>query len=86
MWLRGGGCDVIFNITDGGLELFFFLFWRGVLSKFCYITLVFQPPLLIIVAQSLRRNKNMAAQGETVSHYYILVIRKFFGFYVAFQT
>ena len=25
----------------------------------------------------LRRNKNMAVQGETVSHYYILVIRKF---------
>ena len=29
----GGGCDVIFNITEGGLELIF-LFWRGVLSKF----------------------------------------------------
>ena len=21
----GGGCDVIFNITEGGLELFFFV-------------------------------------------------------------
>ena len=29
----GGGCDVIFNITEGGLELIF-QFWRGVLSKF----------------------------------------------------
>ena len=26
----------------------------------------------------LRRNKNMAAQGGTVSHYYILVIRNFY--------
>ena len=25
----------------------------------------------------LRRNKNMAVEGGTVSHYYILVIRKF---------
>ena len=24
----GGGCDVIFNITEGGLEIIF-LFWRG---------------------------------------------------------
>ena len=24
----GGGCDVIFNIPEGGLELIF-LFWRG---------------------------------------------------------
>ena len=38
-WLVGGGCDVIFNITEGGgLELFF-CFGGGVLS-----TLVFQPP------------------------------------------
>ena len=29
----GGGCDVIFNITDGELELFFFCFGGGVLSK-----------------------------------------------------
>ena len=31
----GGGCDVIFHITEGGLELIF-LFWRGggVLSTF----------------------------------------------------
>ena len=28
----------------------------------------------------LRRNKNMAVQGGTVSHYYILVIRKFIDF------
>ena len=50
----GGGCDVIFNITEGGLELIF-LFWRGgYCLSFCQITLVFQPPLLIIIAQSLR--------------------------------
>ena len=33
----------------------------------------------------LSRNKNMAAQGRTVSHYYILVIRKFFGFVSLFR-
>ena len=32
MWWEGGG-DVIFNITEGGLELIF-LFGGGVLSKF----------------------------------------------------
>ena len=25
----GGGCDVIFNITEGGLELIFFVLKRG---------------------------------------------------------
>ena len=50
----GGGCDVIFNITEGGLELIFFLFWRGVLSKFLLDNSGFSaPPLLIIIAQSL---------------------------------
>ena len=53
-WLVGGGCDVIFNITEGGgLELFF-CFGGGVLS-----TLVFQPPLLIIIAQSLTRENEL---------------------------
>ena len=33
----------------------------------------------------LRRNKNMAVQGGTVSHYYILVIRKFIGFMSLFR-
>ena len=33
----------------------------------------------------MRRNKNMAAQGRTVSHNYILVIRKFFGFMSLFR-
>ena len=28
-----GWCDVIFNITEG-VRTIFFLFWRGVLSKF----------------------------------------------------
>ena len=33
-WEGGGGCDVIFNITEGGLELIFFVLEGGVLSKF----------------------------------------------------
>ena len=39
----GGGCDVIFNITEGGLELIF-LFWRGVLSKFLLDNSSFSAP------------------------------------------
>ena len=49
-------CDVIFNITEGGLELIF-LFWRGVLSKFLLDNSCFSappPPLLVIIAQALR--------------------------------
>ena len=35
----------------------------------------------------LRKNENMAVEGGTVSHYYIMVIRKFIArYYVAFQT
>ena len=34
VWWKGeGGCHVIFKITEGGSN-YFFLFWRGVLSKF----------------------------------------------------
>ena len=33
----------------------------------------------------LRRNENMAVEGGTVSHYYILVIRKFFDFMSLFR-
>ena len=33
----------------------------------------------------LRRNKNMAVEGETVSHYYILVIRKFIDIMLLFR-
>ena len=33
----------------------------------------------------LRRNKNMAVEGRTVSHYYILVIRKFIDFLSLFR-
>ena len=33
----------------------------------------------------LRRNKNMAVEGGTVSHYYILVIREFFYFMSLFR-
>ena len=39
----------------------------------------------IIDSMVLRRNKSMVAQGGTVSHYYILVIRKFFGFMSLFR-
>ena len=50
-----GWCDVIFNITEG-VRTNFFLFWRGVLSKFLLDNSSFSvPPLLIIIAQSLRR-------------------------------
>ena len=60
----GGGCDIIFNITEGGVRTdFFFLEGRYCLS-FCYITLVFQPlPLLIIIAQSL--NSLLLSNWET---------------------
>ena len=60
MWWEGGGegCDVIFNITEGGLELIFFCFGGGVLSKFLLDNSGFSappppPPLLIIITQSL---------------------------------
>ena len=33
----------------------------------------------------LRKNKNMAVEGGTVSHYYILVIRKFIDFMSLFR-
>ena len=33
----------------------------------------------------LKRNKNMAVEGGTVSHYYILVIRKFIDFMSLFR-
>ena len=33
----------------------------------------------------LRRNKNMAVEGGTVSHYYILVIQKFIDFMSLFR-
>ena len=33
----------------------------------------------------LRKNKNMAVEGRTVSHYYILVIRKFIDFMSLFR-
>ena len=49
----GGGCDVIFNITEGGLELIFFVLEVGVLSKFLLDNSSFSAPLLIIIAQSL---------------------------------
>ena len=50
----GGGCDVIFNITEGRLELIFFVF-GGVLSTFLLNNSSFSasPPLLIIIAQFL---------------------------------
>ena len=32
-----------------------------------------------------RRNKNMAVEGGTVSHYYVLIIRKFIDFILLFR-
>ena len=31
----GGGCDIIFNITEGGLELIFFVLEGGYCLSFC---------------------------------------------------
>ena len=67
----GGECDVIFNITEGGLELIFFVLEGGYCLRFCQITLVFQPPpLLLIIAQSLKHllsndQSNTCAAGTT---------------------
>ena len=47
----GGGGDVIFNITEGGLELIFFVLEGG----YNYNS-SFSAPLLIIIAQSLISN------------------------------
>ena len=44
MWWEEGGCDVIFNITEGGLELIFVL-EGGVLSKFLLDNSSFSAPL-----------------------------------------
>ena len=33
--VEGGGCDVIFNITEGGLELIFFVLEGGYCLSFC---------------------------------------------------
>ena len=55
----GGGCDVIFNITEGGgVRTNFFCFGGGVLSKFFLDNSSFSAPspLLIIIAQSLTIN------------------------------
>ena len=40
----GGGCDVIFHITEGGLELFFCFGGGGVLSKFLLDNSIFSVP------------------------------------------
>ena len=43
--VMGWGCDVIFNITaGGGVRTNFFLFWRGVLSKFLLDNSSFSAP------------------------------------------
>ena len=41
--MGGGGCDVIFNITEGGLELIFCVL-EGVLSKFLLDNSSFSAP------------------------------------------
>ena len=40
----GGGATFFFNITEGGLELFLFLVWRGLLSKFLLDNSSFSAP------------------------------------------
>ena len=47
MWWKGGGgggYDVIFNITEGGLELIFFVLEGGGLSKFLLDNSSFSAP------------------------------------------
>ena len=46
-WVGGGrgGCDVIFNITEGGLELIFLALEGGLLSKFLLDNSSFSVPL-----------------------------------------
>ena len=61
MWWEGG-CDVIFNITEGGFRTNFFCFGGGVLSKFLLYNSSFSaPPLLIIIAQSLSLGKEICS-------------------------
>ena len=43
MWWEGG-CDVIFNITEGGFRTNFFCFGEGVLSKFLLYNSCFSAP------------------------------------------
>ena len=47
VWMGSGrgGSDVIFNITEGGLKLTFFVFEGGVLSKFLLDNSSFSAPL-----------------------------------------
>ena len=56
-------CDVFFNITEGGLELIFFCFGGGVLSKFLLDNSSFSAPLLIIIAQSLMGSLSLYVQS-----------------------
>ena len=44
MWLGGGGCDVTFNITEGGVRTIFFSFGGGILSKFLLDNSSFSAP------------------------------------------
>ena len=65
----GGGCDVIFNITEGGLELIFFCFGGGVLSKFLLDNSSFSAPppdnyctvpyIISFVLHDFTRKKNL---------------------------
>ena len=62
-WEGGGGCDVIFNITEGR-RTNFFCFAGGVLSKFLLDNSSFSappPPLLIIIAQFLNQKYGLAS-------------------------
>ena len=56
---------------------------QGSCQQIC--VLIMSITLQTIDSMVLRRNKNMATQGRTVSHYYILVIHNFFGFMSLFR-
>ena len=54
----------------------------GLVSGFVYRSCAFRQKQRSTV---LRRNKNMAVEGGSVSHYFILVIRKFIDFMSLFR-
>ena len=55
----GGGGATLFLTLQRGVRTNFFLFWRGVLTKFSLDNSSFSPPpLLIIIAQSLSGVEN----------------------------
>ena len=62
----GGGGDVIFNITEWGLELIFFVLEVGVLSKFLLDNSSFSapPPDNYCTVPKLRRRREIKTKRE----------------------